>query len=236
MRSSASSSSPPSWATPSSRDVGATEAPVLRLRRLGLRVDRVDVLRGSVEETIPHEADDGPDPVGPPELLSLRVAAAVVGDADLVDPAAEPRDLRGDLGLEAEAVLLDADRARHLAPEHLVAGLHVGEIQVGDHVREEGQHAVRHAVPEEEHAVRHAGEEARAVHHVRATLEDGTDELRELRGVVLEVRVLDDHDVPLRAPEPGAQGGPLALVSLVEDEDVDLSPLAGEGLELLPGA
>ena len=39
-----------------------------------------------------------------------------------------------------------------------------------------------------------------------------------LRGVVLEVGVLDDDDLAGGVPEPGAQRGALALVDLVEDD------------------
>ena len=50
----------------------------------------------------------GPHAVAPADLLALGVGAAGVGDADLVDAPAAAGHLGGDLGLEAEAVLLDA--------------------------------------------------------------------------------------------------------------------------------
>jgi hypothetical protein len=51
------------------------------------------------------------------DLLAGVVAAAVVVDGHLHDAVAEPRDLRRDLGLETEAVLLDVDLLDDLAAE-----------------------------------------------------------------------------------------------------------------------
>ena len=115
---------------------------------------------------VPHDAVDRADAVLPPDLLALGVRAARVRDADLVDPPARGRDLRGDLGLEPEAVLLDLDRLDHLTPERLVTGLHVGEVQVGEHVRRGGEQPVADRVPVVEDAVRATGEEPRPVDHV----------------------------------------------------------------------
>ena len=64
-----------------------------------------------------------------------------------------------------------------LAAEHLVAGLHVGEVQVGEHVRDSGQQPVADGVPEVEHAVRLAGQEARAEDDVGLAVEDRAEQL-----------------------------------------------------------
>jgi hypothetical protein len=59
------------------------------------------------------EAQRARNAVAPADLLPLGVGAAVVGDAHLVDAALRSfADLGGDLGLEAEAVLLDGDLLR----------------------------------------------------------------------------------------------------------------------------
>src|SRR4051794_28846909 len=75
-----------------------------------------------------QDAIQGVEGVLEADLLALLVGAARVADRDLVDAPrrlAAPRDLGGDLRLEAEAVRLEVDVRQHLAPEDLVAGLHV---------------------------------------------------------------------------------------------------------------
>src|SRR5262245_14255775 len=89
-----------------------------------------------------QDAVDGPHAIAPADLLALGVGAAVVADPQLVDPPVAPGHLGGDLGLEPEPVLLDDHRLDHLAPEGLVAGLHVGEVQVGEHVGQRGEEPV----------------------------------------------------------------------------------------------
>ena len=61
-------------------------------------------------------------------------------------------------------------------------------------------------------------EEARPEDHVRPPLADERDQLRVLLRRVLEVGVLDDHQVARHRREPGPQRGALALVPLVEQQ------------------
>jgi hypothetical protein len=130
------------------------------------------------------------------DLLPLVVRPPVVGDRDLEEAIPAARDLRRDLRLDAEAGRLDGERLDHLAPEDLVAGLHVREIQVGQHVRDERQHPVPDGVPEVEDAALSPAEKTRAVHHVGAPRLDRVEQSRVVHGVVLEVGVLDDDEVP----------------------------------------
>src|SRR4051812_6809397 len=99
----------------------------------------------SVEVGVAEDAVEGLPAVFPADLLALSVISAVVADGHLVDPAPargpaverwemEASDLRGDLGLEAEAVALERDALDHFAAKHLVAHFHVGKVQVGEHI------------------------------------------------------------------------------------------------------
>jgi hypothetical protein len=100
------------------------------------------------------------------------------GRYDLLDPrspferltgAREPRGYMlvdegnrvryGELGLEGEPVRAEPQVGEHLAPESLVAGLHVGEVEVVEHVGEQRQRLVAEIVPEQVHPLR-APEEA----------------------------------------------------------------------------
>src|SRR5262249_54383216 len=66
---------------------------------------------GSAREADSEQHVDRAEPVAPGDLLALVVAAAVVRDRQLVDPQVALADLARDLGLDAEAVLTQVERA-----------------------------------------------------------------------------------------------------------------------------
>jgi hypothetical protein len=59
---------------------------------------------------VANDAVQRSDGVAPADLLAVGVGAASVRDADLVDPPSALGYLGGDLGFEAESILLDGDR------------------------------------------------------------------------------------------------------------------------------
>jgi len=85
----------------------------------------------------------------PPDLLPFPVCPPIIGDPHFIDAASGPGYLGRDLRLNAETVLLNAQPLDNIGPEQFVAGFHVGEIQVGEHVGEEGEDSVSHIMPEE---------------------------------------------------------------------------------------
>ena len=110
-----------------------------------------------------EDAPQRPKSIAPGNLLPLFVSPTVVGDRDLVDaPALAAGYLGGNLRFETEASLLNGNPGQHLTPEHLVADLHVGQVEVRHHIGKGGQEAVAHVVPEEDDTMRAAAEEARA--------------------------------------------------------------------------
>src|SRR5687768_5757434 len=96
------------------------------------------------EQAEPHDRQHRLYAVLPRDLLSLLVAAAVVGDADFedTDAGADLGDLGGHFGLEAEAVAREGDLVEDRLAEDLVADLHVGQVQVREHVAQRREHAV----------------------------------------------------------------------------------------------
>src|SRR5262245_42763804 len=107
----------------------------------------------SVHEPVLHQAPDRRHAVLPVDLLALSVVAAVVGDRDLVDPPPAAGHLHGELRLEPEPVRPEDEAVEHLPPEDLVAGLHVGQVDVRQHVAQEGQKPVAGIMPEKVHPV-----------------------------------------------------------------------------------
>ena len=140
--------------------------------------------------------DDAPkcsDTVSPTDFFTFGVSSAVIRDPNLVNSQFfQFRDFRGDLRLKTEAIFLDLYALDNLTAEHLVAGLHVGQVQVGKHVGHQCQYTIAYAVPEVKHPVWLAAEESWSEYHVGAVTDDRLDQARVFVGVVLEVRVLND--------------------------------------------
>ena len=82
---------------------------------------------------------------------------------------------------------------------------------------------------EQEHAV--ATEESRSVDHVGVALTDQLDQLREFLGRVLEVGVLNHHQIAIHGRKPPAERCALAGVRLPEQPERELSL---QGVQNLP--
>ena len=89
--------------------------------------------------------------------------------------------------------------------ERLVARLHVGEVRVVEHVREQRQEVVRQRVPEVEHLALFARETA-AEDHIRLAVEDRPQHPRIIVRIVLEIGVLKDGEVAGHLRDRAAQG------------------------------
>src|SRR5262249_18297428 len=90
----------------------------------------------SIRESVADDAPQGLETVPPADLLPLLIRAAGVADRMLVDAQTPPRNLGGDFRFEPESVLLQRwqDFFDHFAAENLVAGLHVGQVEIRETV------------------------------------------------------------------------------------------------------
>ena len=114
----------------------------------------------SSQHPILQDAVNRPYAVAPADLLSFLVRPTLIGDSYLEDPETlDLRKLGGDLGLEAKAIRLDRDPLNHFTSKDLVAGLHVGQVQVGGHVREGREKPISQTVPVVQHAPRLTADE-----------------------------------------------------------------------------
>ena len=173
------------------------------------------VVKNLPQEAVFEDAADGADAVFPADFFAFGVGAAVVGNGDFVDAGAGAGDLGDDLGFEAEALFRDGDGLDQLAFENFVAGLHVREVEIRCHVRQEGEELVAEGVPEIQHAVLVRADEAGAEDGVRLAAENGLEQRGVVCGIVFEVGVLDEHDVRRGFADAGSQGSALAMVALV---------------------
>ncbi len=141
----------------------------------------------------------------------------MVGDGDFIDADTATGDLGGNLGFEAEAVFLDGDALDDLASKSFVAGLHVREVEVGEHVGEKGEEAVADRVPEIEDAMCLGSDETGAENDIGTVFENGPEHNGIFLGVVFEVGVLDNDDRRGGVADAGAESSALALVDIVAE-------------------
>ena len=100
-----------------------------------------------VNEAVFQDTHDGADAVFPSDLFTFVVRTAIVGDGDFIDHPVLLGDFRGDFRLKAKAVFFNFNLLQHLFFEDPVADLHIGEIEVGHHVRQGGEKAIAEVVP-----------------------------------------------------------------------------------------
>jgi len=159
----------------------------------------------------------------------------VVADGDLVDPQLPLGAFHGDLGLEAETVGADGNALQQVGAEGLVTGLHVGDVEVGEHVGNEREALVDFRVPEGQHAGLLAGQVAGAEYGVGVPVQKRPQQARVFRRVVLEVGVLDDGEISAGLLDGRAHGGAFALVHGMAEQP-DGGVLGGQAGENIPSA
>ena len=90
---------------------------------------------------------EGGQAILPRDLLPFFIVSSAVRYRNLIDPAIQLGKFCCDFGLESKTVGLDRELCQKLAAEDLVAGFHVGKVQVGQHVGNQRQELVAHVVP-----------------------------------------------------------------------------------------
>ena len=120
-------------------------------------------------------------------------------------------EFRGQLRLDAETIGGELQVLHALPPENFIAGFHVRQVQVAQHVGEERQEPVGQIVPEQQNPVCSPCETG-AVDDVRPAVQNGFDELGIIRRIVLEISVLNQEDIAGCMFETGANRRALAAV------------------------
>src|SRR5262249_21331193 len=120
-------------------------------------------------------------------------------------------DFGGYFRFEAEAIRFQIEALQDFSAENFIASLHIGEVEVGEHIRKRRQNTVGDRGPIVKDAMIVANE-ARTENDIGTTVENGLNEPRILGGIVFEVGVLDDDDVTGRFLEAAPKGGAFALI------------------------
>jgi len=187
------------------------------------------------KKAILHNAPNSADAVFPIDLFAFGVGAAVVGDGDFVNADAFFGELGCDLGLEAEAVFLDGDGLQNFPAHGFVAGLHIREVQVGEHVGHEREELVPQGVPKIQHAVLLRPNKARSKNRIGLAAQNGMQQDRILCGIIFQVGILDNNHIRCRLRDSRSQRRALALVFLVM-KDTQPGIRIFDTLQFLPSA
>lgn len=78
----------------------------------------------------------------------------------------------------------------NLTAEGFITGFHVGQVQVGKYVGQQGQHTIANLMPEIDDPVGAFPDEARTEHDIRFPLQDGIDYLLVFLRVVFQFGIL----------------------------------------------
>lgn len=84
-----------------------------------------------------------------PIFFAFFEGTAVVADSDLIDADfGHAGDLGSDFGLESEAIFAQLKRLNEVAAKELVACFHIREVQIGEHIGQEGEEFIAQRMPE----------------------------------------------------------------------------------------
>ncbi len=200
-------------------------------KRTDLKVGHYEEQRKSVGEVVADDAPEGLDAVFPGDFLAFFVGAAGVGDGNFVDAPVAFCDFGGNFRLEAEAVGFELDALEDFATEDFVAGLHVGEFEIGENVGKQSEHLVGDVVPEIVDTLG-ATEETGAENYIGTAVEDGFEKFAVVARIVFEVGVLDENDVAGEFGEAAAEGCSFALILRLEQ---DAKVAEGDGVGSIHG-
>ena len=89
---------------------------------------------GAVEEFETDKMVERRHAVLPSNFFPFSVISSRVGNRDFVDPALLSGKFEGDFWLESKSFRFEVDPIQDFLPEDFIAGFHISEIEVGQHV------------------------------------------------------------------------------------------------------
>ena len=111
------------------------------------------------ESGVTEDRPQRADAVAPSDLLPFAVGSARIADRHFENPRAALGQLDGQLGLDVKRGAFERNALQQPRPHHLVAGLHVGEVQVADQIAQESQQLVSQRMTEKKRALVPTGHE-----------------------------------------------------------------------------
>lgn len=109
--------------------------------------------------------------IPPADLPAIGVRSSAIADRHLVDAGARLRQPGDQLRLDSKPLGNQRQTFREVSADQLVANLHVADVEVSQHVREQRQKVIAQAVPVIQHANGFAAEPG-SDYRVRPSVED----------------------------------------------------------------
>src|SRR4029077_7119438 len=104
----------------------------------------------------------------------------------------------GNFRFNFEALANKRDALQQIGANHLVAGFHIGEIQIRDDVAHKGQKSISKLVTEEKDAPVFAGKKAGAENGVGLFFQENLDHFKEIQRVIFEIGVMNNGELRVR--------------------------------------
>src|SRR6185437_486183 len=108
---------------------------------------------------------------------------------------------------------------QQIRSHHLVAGFHIGEIQIADEVAQKGEQLVSKRVAEEKSPLVPTSHEPGAKNSVRILGEKHLQHPQKIVGMVLKVGVMDYDEFGIHMQQPSPNGRPFSAVFFVAHPD-----------------
>jgi len=137
--------------------------------------------------TIVDDGVERSETIAPGDLLAFFVRASVIGNSHFENPAPPQLcNLCNQFRFHAKAVLFYLHRFDSRSCKSLITTLHIGEVQVSEHVGEQRQKPIANHVPEKKDPVRSPAHKTRAENRVCFPGEEWLKKRRVIFGAVLE--------------------------------------------------
>src|SRR5688572_20795474 len=201
------------------------------------QIASIGVIASSLErsEAPLHDGPNHSNSVLPLDLLAFLIGPRPVLNRHFGDPMPAPKQLADQLVVVLKPVGFDGEAVHHALGERLEATLVIGGGMPVKGVRESNDENIADVMREERRLGALAKEprglegESRSHHRLDTAVHNRLHQCSVILRVVLEVSVLDQHDVAGRGSKTTLHGRAFARVPLVQDD-----ANSGNGLQDLP--
>src|ERR1700739_4996676 len=118
----------------------------------------------------------------PSNFLSFAIGTARIADRNFEYACATLGQFDGELRINVKCGTFERNTLEQIRANHLVTGFHVGEVEIGNQVAQEGEQFIAERVAEEKSALVPAGHEARSENGISIFIQKQLNHLQEVPG------------------------------------------------------